>query len=1622
MPVTEDSRLEVPWIAFPNDEASLHRVHRRGSEGLLLKVRRSEDLARIKELVSPFGFWRIACQNALYLPCPTDLLTQSMMEELAQVLGGQITHLPPASLTSEPTCIDEEAEHVQLQSEWIKFLGLNAEGHEIFSYVTGNRYRKLQSKEGESSFHVEKPERPHSYYLRVASLNDIKALAAGVLLSALKHRINAIDLERLVDTALEPFQANQAELDAHEVTNHLKSELVTQILQVVTQKKGDRKNYHKAMQMALHLNDVIEDEEPENDGFTPNVQFLIFLRRLTQEYGDVDFSGNSKLALGLPFVKTKDRPRLQVCDWTEAALSGLIERVANTLECRREKGRSIFLLAGEMLAESDRFRHEIGRSYSFEIVAQLQPQVVTRQRTEQPITMIVVGDKRGSYQETAPQAVHRTEFVETTADLDSVYQEILRSRRRIAEWEAEIDQAEDHSYQENERQRVYEAQSKASRSFTMIPKALEAPTAKAMKRVVRRYGHDLDRQVADWMGISKGELSKRLLAEQVDAIAMAMEATERNRGFLLADQTGIGKGRTLAALAFIAARAGKKVIYFTENTEINIPDVWRDMKAVGALGHLQPLIIASKSVELKWDGVPDDLLKPEPVRTMPAREKNELFQSGQWPSAHNLILTNYSQFRGKKDAPSSMWAKSALQSDTLIILDESQNAINPNTRTGAVIRSMIKKVGRSNVLFATATPMRDKHSADLYKPLLPNIEGYRLNHILDMKFTGGESAQESFTSMLAEDGVYLRRDHDLSNIDFQVRLPDDATMSTYLAEMDKFSPLAEKVMDCTLEINHFQHQQAGIIYAQLIEEGVSRAKAKAEVEDSIRVHSPGGPMTRLARLMINALKVDQVVREVVNELKEGRKPLITFHSTGESLLSELIAEDTGLGRDTEIHLTLLDQVRRVTESMFKNKSEDEGDFDFRDESEDIRQHGLELDDLVDRINPELPAFPIDRIVEQLAAQGISAGEISGRNLAYRDNRIVRRRNSGRYETIRQFNSGELDVLIYNMAGATGGSYHASPEFRDQRPRTLIEMETPLDIIKYVQAQGRSNRYGQVSRPRVVSVMTGLASEMRILQQRNRKLRAMGASVDGNRSHPLLVDDVPDFLNPIGDRSARQVLEANPRLAHKLGFSLGTQMEEAATGGFANKVLSRSIVLSSNAQNDLIDLIRYEFDATIEELNSQNANPLKPQEIPGHMEIKARTLYEGKEITDDDPDRSSFLSPLYIETGIHHYNEKPISSDELRIMVNQSIITDGAEGFKAYAHTLATNFPNYMQDLLDASMTFEEAVDRIDEQSYAFVIRFTRLQLLHHLLSHIKPGIVIQFDRTWGGKDNSLRTVVKLFGPKMQHAHLPQAYRIKTVEPGDAKPRLTALNKLMAFNKASIRFQIGLSQGDNLRHLQDFSQQSVQERNFPIQILTGNHLAAVREADSHHLGALSLYRDMAGTIHRGVVIHRSARDLSRLPVMVPSSRVAKALTSLFMTGRLAETFLVFNISVGSKTLGTMVLSHRLPGQDLSGRFRFPLEDIQFGPDGEEIFDEESFYYKHQELGRLFRRNPSSPRSSLDGQDLFLSENREIFEIVFSSLDDLPVYCSHWHRDQVTEIIDNLEKGNILDEYQSFLPIQ
>jgi hypothetical protein len=121
----------------------------------------------------------------------------------------------------------------------------------------------------------------------------------------------------------------------------------------------------------------------------------------------------------------------------------------------------------------------------------------------------------------------------------------------------------------------------------------------------RKYGWGIDEFVTDRLKYkSVAEMSKAFFAEQADAVAMAIyQIEEHGQSVIIADQTGIGKGRVNAGLIRYAKCVGKIPIVFTEKPNL-FSDLFRDLIGIGSedgLMCLEKAVGEGREVAIKYD-------------------------------------------------------------------------------------------------------------------------------------------------------------------------------------------------------------------------------------------------------------------------------------------------------------------------------------------------------------------------------------------------------------------------------------------------------------------------------------------------------------------------------------------------------------------------------------------------------------------------------------------------------------------------------------------------------------------------------------------------------------------------------------------------------------------------------------------------------------------------------------------------------------------------------------------------------------------------------------------------------------------------------------------------------------
>jgi len=718
--------------------------------------------------------------------------------------------------------------------------------------------------------------------------------------------------------------------------------------------------------------------------------------------------------LALAGIFSAPIPEQAVCGIrvTRTDSKALLETVAK----RADKGLSIFLVttprAGRLDTEFKRVISSIGQSHEVIGMVDLDAGLFGAGNSTSS-RLIVIGDKRPApdYTFSVPHEVSVVfdydrlwTWTESVKSLDS----------------AEVLTFGDDGREENRWQAPYIPKSQISEPSAMCPRNLLGPVRKALARVVETSGMDIDAFVCAKMGWTMKELEERLDAEQVDAVALAINAIEgaddgsvdfEGAGFTTADMTGLGKGRVVATVCAYARAKGRKVMFMTEKADL-FSDFYRDVIDTGGRDVLsKPFIINNDLV------VRDPYTNKTMFRSPDRETASQIMACGDFPADHDIVLATYSQFnrehiefeaRFRRQAAQDMrgllngsvttlqalvnsahvlglpnyqevadassatldagfiksfetnqaavaraannedmakvhelrasyahmsnvdfaavlkpllgssftalkhqWAYSNALEGALLILDESHVAAGDASRTGINLQQMVERAG--GVMYSSATYAKDVKNFRLYSRMFPGT--LRVGTISETLTRGGEPMQEIVSAMLAEDGRLIRREHDLSSIEFRVtaetqrRDRNVAWANSFAEILASMSDLSGDLGDIASKLNEAYVKEANAKAEALHQSNLLVATQKANamgkklgVAGGVKTPKkpkaiPTGGMgyTSFASKLYNisrafnmSLTADLAADKALAALESGRKPVITVENTMETTIRELI--------------------------------------------------------------------------------------------------------------------------------------------------------------------------------------------------------------------------------------------------------------------------------------------------------------------------------------------------------------------------------------------------------------------------------------------------------------------------------------------------------------------------------------------------------------------------------------------------------------------------------------------------------------------------------------------------------------------------------------------------------------
>ena len=825
----------------------------------------------------------------------------------------------------------------------------------------------------------------------------------------------------------------------------------------------------------------------------------------------------------------------------------------------------------------------------------------------------------------------------------------------------------------------------SNNGFTLMS-VVPAAQAEVLKKSLSEIG-DVDRYLVDELGYSnEDELYSYLAAEQVDSVALAIHQMGKGSAFIIGDMTGVGKGRQGAALIRYAVKQGKVPIYFTQKPTL-FTDNYRDLSDIGS-GELRPFIIASNPKDANIVDADGNIVHKLPSKKEQERVFNHIMQTGSLPDEYDFVLTTYDQIKNGtcdyEQTENGDWnitarklpkkSKGFTTSDTngqmrrdalarlaqgnIAILDES-HTVGGDSGCGRFMQMLTGQAG--GVTFLSATFAKRADNMPIYAQRTAISEGgIKASELIEAIARGGVTLQEIMSKQLVESGQMIRRERSFEGVTIDW-LPVDEDIN--VKQREQF----DEVADIFNGIRSFQNEFVKPIVDKMNDDA---AEVGATVGITQGTEALGVKNTPFASKMYNlvnqllfALKVDAVADRVVENLRNGYKPVISFTNTMEGFLKEA-SKDVEMDEVPNFSVTLmraLDGVLRFTE-----KDADENTAGSSISLDRLSDEGLNaynaLKEKIMNLSADLPISPMDAIRMKIEEAGYSVAEITGRTMQLNRTKngkyiVEARKDRDKKAAMRDFNSGKLDVLMINKSGSTGISLHASSKFEDQRQRVMVFAQFQSDINDEVQMRGRIDRSGQVMRGRYEYIMSTIPAEQRIQMMFKAKLKSLDANTTSSQKSKFNEMEIVDYLNKYGDEVVWEYMKDHPELAERLGDPLKMLKEDeedeapriadkedtSTKQGCAGKISRYLAFLSVDEQDKIFNEITDNYRVKIQLLDDAGENDLEITTMPLRADSKRRQIWHRGAAPDSG---NAFADNTYVEEVEVDVLKKPMTRKEI----------------------------------------------------------------------------------------------------------------------------------------------------------------------------------------------------------------------------------------------------------------------------------------------------------------------------------------------------------------------------------------
>lgn len=1040
--------------------------------------------------------------------------------------------------------------------------------------------------------------------------------------------------------------------------------------------------------------------------------------------------------------------------------------------------------------------------------------------------------------------------------------------------------------QETEHQVEYTPHSGASSVGTLVPKAMRDSIDAAIQSIEDAVGN-IDEYVAGALAMDPETVRANFSAEQVDALALGIRNAEAGKGFIIGDQTGIGKGRVVAAMIRYALVNDKTPIFVTEKPNL-YSDMIRDLDDIGMTDDLgldtaKPKIFITNGDE----AIPYTLLRTEngevvehnltlkaPKRGAALSKLMQQAMESEDLGGYRVIFTTYSQLQtvaGK--VTDRMRFVQQFGAKNFMIFDESHNAGGAGetqartkeqrqaakdgdslvTGRAAFVRGLVSNA--FGTFFSSATYAKRPDVMDLYSSTNMKLAVDKIAQLGEAIKSGGVPMQQVVANMLTKDGQYIRRERTFAGVSYD----------TKETKVDKKT--AENMASAMRAILAFSRAKDVLLKAmqkELDKEG-SMAAAVGGEKVTVQGANFGSIMHNLIDQMLLALKAKSSVEHAITRLKAGEKVVMTVSNTMGSFLKDF-AEEVGLNAGDPVTLSFADLYDRYLEKQRLITVKDATGAKTKKRLSDkelgpalVAQFNAVRKQIRDSGFGDAPISPIDYIHAELAKAGYKTDEITGRQLILKYDGmggapVLSRRSADikqRVNAVRGFNGGDTDVIILNQAGSTGLSLHAASKVKDKRKRHMIIVQAEKNIDTHMQMLGRVHRTGQVVAPAYSQMMADIPAEMRPAAVLMKKMASLNANTTASRKSSVTADGVVDFMNDYGGQVAQEFLRDNPDVVEAIGGSKVIPLDEDPADASEEDIrkLTGYLPMLPIAQQEKIyaDLIE-RYNELLAREDALGTNKLEAKAA----DLGAKTI-SSTPLTEQKQDQSIFAAPANMEQVDVKRTVKPFTSDEVRAMVNERLAGTNAQAVaRKQLESLNTAFAAYLKQRIAELEAKGADPIRLDEQRMLMNSVHTRTETV---LRTYSIGTPVSVADKVGGTLYGVITDITQAGRTANPAAGSDWRVTIAVANGDTK------SLTINFSQIGIRYQFAAAgqvnwynaetkQGEMMSVLQIFDR-GLQVRREKRWMVTGNLLAGYAK----YPGQILTYTKEDGTIGQGVLMNR-----------------------------------------------------------------------------------------------------------------------------------------------------------------------